>query len=76
MSTGPERADLDDIASRLEPIAEEIAEIAMARLRQASFTADELETAELVADERRLTRARRSVYKAITLLRDPSSDVD
>lgn len=71
-----ERHELDDLAERLEPIAEEIAELALARLREASVSDDELAIAELASDERRLTRARRAVYKAIALLRDPAEDLD
>ena len=51
-------ADLDDIRSRLEAIAEELADMAMEALR------DAIEAGE----ERRLTQARRSVERAASLL--------
>jgi hypothetical protein len=58
--------EFDDIRSRLEVIAEELADLAIVRLRE-SIDAGGI---ELPVDERRLTRARRSVEKAIALLRD------
>jgi hypothetical protein len=59
---------LDDLRARLESIAEELADLALDRLRQA---ADEpAERDRLVAEEKRLTRARRAVEKAVVLLDD------
>ena len=58
--------ELDDIRSRLEGIAEELADLAMDRLRE-SIDAGGSQPA---ADERRLTRARRAVEKAAALLRE------
>jgi hypothetical protein len=59
--------EFDDIRERLETIAEELAELAIIRLR-ASIDAG---GSELPVDERRLTRARRAVEKAIAVLREP-----
>ena len=59
-----------DISDRLAAIAEEIADLALESLR------DSIEAGEtrLSDDEKRLTRARRSVEKASYLLRsDPPS---
>ena len=55
---------LNELRSRLDDIAEEIADIGRAKLRQALDSDD----AQAVSDERRLTRARRSVLKAAALL--------
>ena len=57
-------ADLDHLRERLEGIAEELADLAIDRLRAA---VDGNEGA--AAEERRLTRARRAVEKATALLR-------
>jgi hypothetical protein len=54
----------DDIRARLETIAEELADLALVRLRGAIDGGG----TEAAADERRLTRARRAVEKAIVLL--------
>jgi hypothetical protein len=64
-------AHVDDLRSRLETIAEELADLALARLREA-LDGDDASRAEAAADERRLTRARRSVEKAATLLQSPN----
>ena len=63
---------MDELKARLESIAEELADLALDRLRQASDDAstDAPERARLVAEERRITRARRSVEKAVSLLDD------
>jgi hypothetical protein len=73
-------ADPADIAGRLTAIGEELADLAIERLRQAS---DSLRSGEepdpgLVAEEKRVTRARRSVERAAALLAGPRSagDVD
>jgi len=57
---------VDELRERLQGIAEELADLALDRLRQA--TADPDERDRLVAEEHRLTRARRAVEKAATLL--------
>lgn len=62
----------EEIAERLSAIAEDLADLALDRLRQAS---EELGTSDrpdpaLLAEERRLTRARRAVEKAVTVLQE------
>ncbi|MEO9223738.1 MAG: hypothetical protein ABI276_01955 [Acidimicrobiales bacterium] len=63
--------EFDDIRTRLESIAEELADLAIVRLRESIDAGG----SELPVDERRLTRARRSIEKAINLLREPD-DID
>lgn len=58
--------EFDDIRRRLEEIAEELADLAIARLRDSIDAGG----TELPVDERRLTRARRAVEKAAALLRE------
>ena len=57
--------DYEDLRQRLEGIAEELADLALDRLR-AGVEGD----VDAVGDERRLTRARRAVEKASHLLAD------
>jgi hypothetical protein len=59
-----------DIAERLAGISEELADLALDRLREASeaVRAGGQPDPELTAEEKRITRARRSVDKATTLL--------
>ena len=57
-----------DISDRLAAIAEEIADLAMESLRE-SIEAGETKLSD---EEKRLTRARRSVEKAVYLLRSGS----
>ena len=59
--------EFDDIRSRLEVISEELADLAIERLRASIDAGGE----ELPVDERRLARARRAVEKAIAILREP-----
>jgi hypothetical protein len=59
--------EFDDIRQRLEAIAEELADLAIERLRESIDAGG----TELPVDERRLTRARRAVEKAVNLLREP-----
>jgi hypothetical protein len=59
--------EFDDIRHRLESISDELADLAIERLRESIDAGG----AELPVDERRLTRARRAVDKAIGLLREP-----
>jgi len=61
--------EFDDIRVRLEGIAEELADLAIVRLR-ASIDAG---GHELPVDEKRLTRARRAVEKAVNILREPDT---
>ncbi|MBW3555651.1 MAG: hypothetical protein KY454_01805 [Actinobacteria bacterium] len=59
--------EFEDIRRRLEAISEELADLAMQRLRD-SIDAGGI---ELPVDERRLTRARRAVDKATAILSQP-----
>jgi hypothetical protein len=63
--------EFEDIRGRLEAIAEELAELAIVRLREAIDAGGD----ELPVDEKRLTRARRAVEKAIVVLAEPD-DLD
>lgn len=64
--------DLDDLRDRLRGIAEELADLALDRLRHAVDDADDADDpARAAAEERRLTRARRAVEKAAGLLDEP-----
>jgi len=62
--------EFDDIRGRLETIAEELADLAIQRLRESIDAGG----TELPVDERRLTRARRAVEKAIGILKEPDDD--
>jgi hypothetical protein len=62
--------EFDDIRIRLEGISEELADLAIARLRESIDNGG----GELPVDERRLTRARRAVEKAANLLREPNDE--
>lgn len=57
---------VDDLRDRLSGIAEELADLALERLRAA--VDDVGATPAAVAEERRLTRARRAVEKAVAVL--------
>jgi len=59
--------EFDDVRQRLEGIAEELADLALVRLRESIDAGG----TELPVDERRLTRARRAVEKAAFILREP-----
>ncbi|MEZ5381289.1 MAG: hypothetical protein R2754_05770 [Microthrixaceae bacterium] len=59
--------EFDEIRGRLESIAEELADLAIARLRDSIDAGG----TELPVDERRLTRARRAIEKAVALLSEP-----
>jgi hypothetical protein len=63
---------LDDLRTRLESIAEELADLALDCLHEALHDSDQRD--HLAAEERRLTRARRAVEKAAALLADPERD--
>ena len=56
--------EIDDIRTRLEGIAEELADLAIARLRDSIDNGG----TELPVDEKLITRARRAVEKAAHLL--------
>lgn len=65
--------ELEDLRERLHIIAEELADLAILRLRE-SIDAGRT---ELPVDEKRLTRARRAVEKAVHILSDPDNhDLD
>ena len=59
--------EFDDIRMRLEGIAEELADLAIVRLRESIDAGG----TEYPVDEKRLTRARRAVEKAVHLLSEP-----
>ncbi|HET9444326.1 MAG TPA: hypothetical protein VFO65_13430 [Acidimicrobiales bacterium] len=59
--------EFDDIRRRLEAIGEELADLALQRLRDSIDAGGK----ELPVDERRLTRARRAVEKAAGILAEP-----
>ncbi|MGI9032369.1 MAG: hypothetical protein ACR2HY_01525 [Acidimicrobiales bacterium] len=59
--------EFDDIRGRLLAISEELADLAIARLRDSIDAGG----SELPVDERRLTRARRAVEKAAAILAEP-----
>ena len=62
--------EFDEIRGRLEVIAEDLADLAMTRLRESIDAGG----TELPVDEKRLTRARRAVEKAVHLLEEPADD--
>ncbi len=67
------------MADRLEAIAEELGDLAFDRLREATSAARRsgMPDPAVVAEEKRLTRARRAVEKAVVVLRrSPSSPGD
>ena len=64
---------MDDIAAELDSLAERILDRTLDLLRQATSTDDPEERDRLVAEEKRLTRARRALEKAAVLLRDEES---
>tara|TARA_B100000745_G_scaffold157551_1_gene103129 strand:+ start:1294 stop:1506 length:213 start_codon:yes stop_codon:yes gene_type:complete len=59
--------EFEEIRAKLEGIAEELADLAIIRLRESIDAGGNV----LPVDERRLTRARRAVEKAINLLQEP-----
>ena len=67
---------LAELAQRLESLAEELADLALDRLRTAAGSEDPTAQAAATADERRITRARRSVEKAAGLLGLPGGTGD
>jgi hypothetical protein len=64
---------IEDAADKLRALSEELADIAMDLLRNA-VGAEDHERVEAANLERRVTRARRSVEKAVNLLDPQSSD--
>jgi len=63
--------EFDELRTRLETIAEELADLAIIRLRESIDAGGH----ELPVDEKRLTRARRAVEKAIVLLSEPDDSM-
>jgi len=63
--------EFDDIRTRLEAIAEELTDLSISRLLDSIDAGG----TEFPVDEKRLARARRSVEKAISILREPD-DID
>jgi hypothetical protein len=61
--------EFDEIRGRLAAISEELADLAIVRLRESIDAGGD----ELPVDERRLTRARRAVEKAIGILSEPDN---
>jgi hypothetical protein len=66
---------LAELAGRLDQLAEDLADLALDRLRTAADP-DNPGSAEAAAEERRITRARRSVEKAAVLLGSGGRDED
>jgi hypothetical protein len=60
----------DVVVERLQAIEEELRDLAYDRLR------DALDSPALLAEERRLTQARRAIEKAIRLLGSGSDELD
>jgi hypothetical protein len=63
--------EFDEIRGRLEAISEELADLAIQRLRESIDAGG----TELPVDEKRMTRARRSVDKAVAILREADDRV-
>lgn len=61
-------ADIDEVRDHLRAAADGLTDLAMDALRAAMRTRDEAERSEVQAEEKRITRARRSVEKAISLV--------
>ena len=70
--------DLEELAGRLEAVAEDLADAALDRLHQNTdiVRAGGEPDPGLVAEEKRITRARRSVEKAAGLLGGGTSGFD
>lgn len=66
----PMAGEFEDIRRRLSAIDEELADLAIQRLRDSIDAGG----TELPVDEKRITRARRAVEKAIHLLDDRAGD--
>ncbi len=61
--------DFDDIRRRLQSISDELADLAMQRLRESIDAGG----TNLPVDEKRLARARRAIEKAISVLHESDS---
>lgn len=62
--------EFEEIRGRLEAISEELADLAILRLQESIDAGGH----ELPVAEKRLTRARRAVEKAVNLLRDSDDE--
>ena len=62
--------EFEDIHHRLQAISDELADLAIERLRESIDAGG----SELPVDERRLTRARRAVDKAAAILSAPDDE--
>lgn len=62
--------EFDEIRGRLQTIADDLADLAIVRLRESIDAGG----TEYPVDEKRLTRARRAVEKAIHLLDEPDDN--
>ena len=69
---GSDRAE--ELADRLAALADDLADLALDRLRTAAYDPDRPQAVAAANEEKRITRARRSVEKAAALLRGPGSD--
>jgi hypothetical protein len=69
---------VEELADRLAQLAEELGDLALDRLRSAGETAAQGSRPDpaFLAEERRLTRARRAVDKAVALLRQQETGAD
>jgi hypothetical protein len=68
---------VEELAERLAQVSEDLADLAFERLREASSSVGRGQAQPaLVAEEKRLTRARRAVDKAVALLRAMDGDGD
>ena len=68
---------VEELADRLAQLSEELGDLAFDRLREASSSVGRGEpNLALVAEEKKLTRARRAVDKAVVLLRGMDETVD
>jgi len=68
---------VEDLAERLSQLSEELGDLAFDRLREASSSVGRGEPdLALVAEEKKLTRARRAVDKAVVLLRGMDEHLD
>ena len=68
-----DQGQLTEVAAEVRRLAEELADLALTRLRSAA-AGDDADVAAATADERRITRARRSLEKAAALLDDHPAD--
>jgi hypothetical protein len=66
--------DLAELRQRLEDIAEELGSLALERLREATRRPDAGGRPEAASEERRLTRARRAVERALAALAEPDEE--